>query len=155
RQVGEEQDIEDFWVSIDGVFERFIARAEYREFEPEIPSFLGTGNSITLGLSAWYAQLGWIASDTWHVYLQYEKQLTDQSSPDFVSSVDFDNRTDIGLSVNYFFSPSLVLKAEYHEVELEAPVAFPVFGPTGPLIGSEVLDADDGNYFIVSLATSF
>ncbi|MEM1177348.1 MAG: hypothetical protein AAGM22_03315 [Acidobacteriota bacterium] len=154
REVGEEQEVEEFMGSIEGVFDRWSVRAEYRAFDPEVPSFI-SDNKITFDLVAWYGQLGFFATDQLHFYVQYEKQESEWTSVDFVRPADFDTREDLGFAVNYLFTPNLVLKAEYHTVDVESAVLFPAFTPQGLRLDNNILGSEDGNYTIISFSASF
>ena len=155
REVGERQGIDELLFSVEGVFDRWSIRAEHRQFEPEVPSFFGTGNKITFDLTAWYAQLGFFFTDQFHAYIQHEVQGSEWSSPDFTNPADFDTRVDTGIALNYLFTPNLVLKVEYHEVDVESAAFFPVFGPSGLRFGNTILESTDGNYSIIAFSASF
>lgn len=154
REVGEEQEVDEVMFSLEGVFDRWSIRGEYRSFDPDVPSPIST-NKITFDLVAWYAQVGFFATDQLHFYAQLELQESEWTSPDFVRTAKFDTREDLGFSVNYLFTPNLVLKAEYHIVDLEAAVLFPDFTPQGLRLNNNILEATDGNYSIISFSASF
>lgn len=158
RPVGGSNDYTDYMFSVDGDFDRWSARAEYRAFEPDnLPSFIGSPNLATLDLSAYYFQLGFGITDALRIYAQYENQDFEQTSADFATGrVEYTQREDVGVALNYRFGPQLLLKAEYHETEYQAPAIFPIFQPNAPpLLGAEILDADGGNYGILALSVSF
>ncbi|MEO1082619.1 MAG: hypothetical protein AAFY88_00095 [Acidobacteriota bacterium] len=154
REIGEEQKVEEFMVSLEGVFDRWSVRGEYRAFDPDVPSPIST-NKITFDLVAWYAQVGFFVNEKLHIYAQYEKQESEWTSPDFVSAADFDTRDDLGFSINYLFTPNLVLKGEYHTVDVESAILFPAFTPQGLRLDNNILGSTDGNYTIISLSASF
>ena len=147
--------LNEFYVSADGTFEKWAVRAEYREFEPEIatPFFL-----IHAKLSSYYAQVGYFVTPEFHVWLQYENQKDDSTSVSFTNDFSRDLRTDIGLALNYFITPNLVIKAEYHETEEEQLTFNPVFVPPVPVpvaFQPVIVPSDGGSYWILSFSASF
>ncbi|MEO1368215.1 MAG: hypothetical protein AAFX50_13660, partial [Acidobacteriota bacterium] len=144
REFGEEQGVEEFMLSLEGVFDRWSIRGEYRAFDPDVPSPISS-NKITFDLVAWYAQVGFFVNEKLHIYAQYEKQESEWTSPDFVRPADFDTRDDLGFSINYLFTPNLVLKGEYHTVDVESAVLSPTFTPQGLRLDNTILGSTDGN----------
>ena len=144
--------IDDWYVSLDGTFDRFVVRAEAREFDPTLR--LG-GPPIFLKLPSRYAQLGYLATEKFQVWLQYEVSEVESDSIIQTEPVDRKDRQDLGISLNYLFRPDLVLKVEYHEVEEDQGITVPVFGPGGLMLVPQLAQADNGSYSIVSLSVSF
>jgi len=146
--------IEDWYVSVDASLSRFVFRSEYHEFDPTLN--LPPAPPIFLTLSAWYAQLGYLATDKVQLWLQYEVAGVESDSAIQTRPEDRDDRTDLGFSFNYLFRPNLVLKLEYHEVEEEQSLLVPVPAPGGGfLLDPMLFEADDGSYTILSLSASF
>ena len=104
-----------------------------------------------------YPVLGMINSkvDDFHLYLQYENIEQTEKAVGLARDISYNINTDVGVSLNYFISAQVLLKAEYHQVEAEGPALFPVFGPNGVRLDANILGADDGSYWIVALSTSF
>lgn len=145
--------IDQWYFSVDGVFDKFTIRGEYREFNPTIVLPFA---ALDAKLSSYYIQAGYNVAGPFHVWLQYENQVDDTSSPDLTKGFKRDFRTDTGIALNYFMTPNVVLKAEYHEVEEEQVTFAPVFIPPGTVKFEPILvPADDGNYWIVALSASF
>ncbi len=131
-----------------------MIRAEWHEFDP---TFRGSTlpAPIFFNFPTWYAQLGFLATEKFHIWLQYETAGFESESVIFTQGEDRTDREDVGISLNYNFRPDLVLKVEYHEVEEEERILVPVFGPGGFRLNPVVSQADDGNYTIISLSVSF
>ncbi|MCG8455527.1 MAG: hypothetical protein MI919_04530, partial [Holophagales bacterium] len=155
REVGESQDTDEFLLSVEAVFDRWVFRGEMRHFEATAPgpSF---GAPVDIELDPFYLQLGFFATEKVHLYLQYENQPSDTSSADYVRDIDWTGREEYSLGFNYFFSANVVLKAEYHIYEIGSPFYIPVFPPDGPpAFDFSLLEADDGEIFILSVSTAF
>lgn len=147
------ESIGTWYASIDGAFDRFTARAEYRTFSPKIVLPFGIINNE---LSSYYVQLGYNVAGPFHVWFQYENQHDKSSSEAYTQGYSRDFRDDYGLALNYFITPNVVVKAEYHEVDEEQVGFVPVFIPPATLkIDPVIVGADDGNYWIISLSASF
>jgi hypothetical protein len=142
-------------LSVESVHDRWVARAEYRLFNPTVPSPYPGGGDLELDLINWYAQVGWLINDDFHLYLQYENIEQTEKAVGLARDISYNINTDVGVSLNYFISAQVLLKAEYHQVEAEGPALFPVFGPNGVRLDANILGADDGSYWIVALSTSF
>lgn len=143
------------YFSIDWELERFVFRAEYRQVDVNLDA-TNLNTDLRVGLDLYYWQLGWHATESLSLYVQPEYTDIQQMTDIFVggerSSRD---RQDTGFGARYEFTPSLVLKAEYHDVESELRVAdVPIFGPSGLKLGV-VYETFEGNYGIVSFAASF
>ena len=151
RQPGEKTDFEDWYLAIDGVFDKFVARAEYRELKGDrtIP-VAGGSNTI----SPYYIQLGYHPTEKIRIYLQSEFVDVTFQSPIFTRDIETEFRRDDGIAFNYVFSPNLVFKAEYHQYETEQFQLIPT-SPFGPPFDHRTRIADDGSYTIISLSASF
>lgn len=156
RFPGTATDSENWLASVEGVFSKWSVRGEYRTYEPFIPAGLAGPARVDLELVSWYVELGINATELLQFYAQVEQQAVTNTNPLLVGgSVDFDQRDDFGLAVNFAFSPQVVLKAEYHWLEQEGVTVAPVFTPGGLRLQPTVLGADDGNYAILALSASF
>lgn len=156
RQIGGEDDFDDIYASIDANLSRFVFRAEYREFAGEAaPNPLFGGAPFRGVIPFWYAQIGVHASEKVRVFAQYENEKSRGSSPVLAEPFDTTLREDFGIAINYLFSPNVVLKAEYHEVEGEDLSFLPVFGPAGFQLQPVNFQLDSGDYSILSLSVSF
>jgi hypothetical protein len=145
--------LEEFDFSIDATFDRFIFRSEYRILKPEINTPFFT---IDLTLETLYGQIGIPINDQFSIWLQGDYQLVESSSAIFTKTNSFTLREDLGISFKYDFTPGLVLKAEYHEVDQAQEVLVPVFGPpTGFALDPTTFSLDGGSYWILSLSVSF
>ncbi len=156
RPVDEAQKIDDWFTSVDAVFERFVFRAEYRTFESD--PLAGFGATDLVGaFDSYYGQFGYHATEKARFYLQREQTDFELSASVFTETQRFTARIDWGFAFNYAFTPALVLKAEYHIVEGEASTFVPVFVPTPPFFALQPIytDLDDGDYSIISLSASF
>jgi hypothetical protein len=156
REVGATSRFDDWYASVDGVFNRFVIRGEYREFsgDPEVtPAFGGGVFDGTIIL--YYLQVGFHPTEKFRIYLQSEVNDTESSATTFTNDFDAKLREDLGIAINYLFSPNLVLKAEYHDVQGEDIGLLPVFGPSGLLLQPFTQEVDGGDYSIVSLSVSF
>lgn len=144
--------IEDWYVSLDGTFDHFVIRSEYHEFDPvlQLPVV-----EDFLNLSAWYVQLGYLATDKLQLWLQLEEAGIEANSVLHTRPENLDARQDLGAAIKYRFRPDVVLKAEHHWVEEEQGVLVPVFGPQGLRLDPLAIQADNGSYTIVSLSVSF
>lgn len=155
RPVGEDTDFEDNYASLELMADKFVFRTEYRENKAplESPAF---GFSIDNSQDTFYAQLGYYFTEKLHAYVQYEDSVVVQSSPVFTVDEDTVNLAqDLGFALNYHFSPNLVLKLEYHEIDQEIPTFVPVFTPGGFAIQPVNIPSDNGSYSIATLAVSF
>ncbi len=160
RRPGEKTTWTDWHASIDAVFDRWVARAEYRELDFPInfvpsPAF-GTVLSDTL-YTAYYLQFGVNATEKLAFYVQGEFSDLEQASRRFTGPLVTEGfRDDVGFAVNYAFLPNVVLKAEHHQVDLNQPgFAGAVPTPEGLKLVPRTRKATDGSYSIVSLSASF
>lgn len=151
----EETTWKSWYASVDGVFERFTARGEYRRLEVDVLS-PQSPVAVGLGIDLYYFQLGWNATEKLAFYAQPEFTDIEQAAVIFTGgSTQSKDRRDFGVSVVYQFRPTIVLKGEYHEVENELPVGNElVFGPQGPSVRI-LYDTFESDYSILSLALSF
>lgn len=144
-----------WYASLDWDLARFVARAEYRKLEttsqrsPEVPL-------IVANTQNYYFQFGWRVNEKLSSYLQPEFADTEQFSEFFVDGgYAYRDRRDVGFSVVYQLKPSIVFKAEYHEVEEELPTATSfVLGPSGPRAFREI-ETFESDYSILSVSLSF
>lgn len=156
RLPGDPTDFDDYLISMDGVFDKFVIRSEYRQFETDpdtIPVLLSTDFSTKV--TSYYVQVGWHPTAALRLYAQFETSDAAASSSSFTNDYSVLFREDIGVALNYVFTPNLVLKAEYHEVKETDQGFLPVFGPTGLKLRPIFADLDGGDYSIISLSASF
>lgn len=144
--------IEDWYVSLDGTFDRFVIRSEYHEFDPvlQLPVV-----EDFLDLSAWYVQFGYMATEKLELWAQLEGAGVEADSVLHTRPEDLDAREDLGLALKYLFRPDIALKIEHHWVEEEQGALIPVFGPGGLQLDPLAVQAEDGSYSIVSLSVAF
>lgn len=147
---------DDYLFSIDAAFESWVFRAEYRQFESDptpIPVFLA--QKFATQITPYYFQIGWHPTSSFRIYAQYEKTKQEATADSFAAKQKLDLREDVSIAINYLFSPNLVIKAEYHEVEEVDQGFLPVFGPSGLKLQPIYADLDGGNYTIISCSVSF
>lgn len=156
RRPGEPTKYDDYLISIDGAFEKFVIRAEYRNFKtaPQAVDVL-LAPDFVVEVEPYYVQLGWHPNDRLRFYVQYEHTDIWQNASSFTRAHSLTFREDMGIAFNYVFSPNVVLKAEYHEVEETDQAFVPVFTPGGVLLDPIFADLDGGDYTIISLSASF
>ncbi len=148
-----------FHASLDAAFGRFVLQAEYSE-ETGNESDLGIpGNLLVLDFFEYYVLAGVNLTDKLRLFGQYEAAFIRQPVvPIALDTGGRKQREDTALALNYAFSPSVVLKAEYHwTISRGVPPVpgIPDFS-TGQLrFVNPVYEADDGSYSIVALAVSF
>lgn len=154
RREGEKSRLDDYFFSLDGNFDRFLVRAEWRKFG-------GPFVSPQLGFTArgfnenYYVQIGFHVNDRFDIYAQTEYAGVENHSDFFLADSEIDFRTDDGVSLAYSFAPNIVLKAEYHWYDGEISGFQPVMTPDGLRLQPFVVEFNDGTYSIVSLAVSF
>ncbi|MEM9558554.1 MAG: hypothetical protein AAGC60_30155 [Acidobacteriota bacterium] len=155
RPVDGASDFDDYWFSVDAVFNKWVARAEWREIEGVLDSPL-FGFVSTATQTNSYAQLGYHFTDKIRLYVQAEYADIENVSSSFTRPQEFDDRRDYGIALNYLFSPNVVAKLEYHEYSDETGILTPVFTPGGLRFEPGTIGTTgDGNYSILSLAVSF
>ena len=156
RPEGGETNFEDYYFSVDGVFDRWVIRSEYRVYENDpdpFPAFLAS--DFVAKTEFFYAQAGFHFTEKLRLYVQME--LTDTTSSASVFTREFTTRfrEDRGIALNYLIRPDLVFKVEYHEVDGEDANFGFVFTPQGPLLDPFNVPQGTGDYSIVSLSASF
>jgi hypothetical protein len=149
---------DDFLYSLDGSFDKWVFRSEFRTFSTEpdiIPILLATDFEVRI--DAFYAQLGWHPTTALRFYGQFETTDIWQNASSFTTAHSLKQREDISVAVNYLFSANIVLKAEYHQVEETDQSFIPVFGPTPgpPKLQPIFAPLENGDYTIISLSASF
>ncbi len=147
---------DDWLFSVDASFDKWVFRGEYRDFttEPDIiPALQAT--TFETEIEAWYAQIGWHPTANWRFYIQHEVTDAWANADSFTRAYSLQLRQDSSVAINYVFSPNVVFKAEYHEVEETDQTFVPVFGPSGVKLDPLTAPLDGGNYTIVSLSASF
>lgn len=157
RAPGDKTEFDDFMLSVDAVFDRWIFRTEYREFdnaEQEVLPALGAPD-FQATFTSYYAQLGFLVTPKFKIFIQPEVTDIEVNTSVFTETQDFTQREDFGIALNYAFSPSLVLKLEYHEVSGQDQGFLPVFGPAGFQLQPIYADLDGGDYTILSFSASF
>lgn len=155
RAPGTVGEFDDFLFSVDGNFGRWLLRSEWRHFQNGrgvIPVLLT--QDFDLEIDTWYVQFGWYATDSLRFYAQFEQAESFSNASSFTAPQDVVLREDLGVAVNYQFTPSLVLKLEYHEVEGEEGSFRPVFPPPIQLRPIKT-DLSDGSYTILSFSAAF
>lgn len=156
RLLGATSKFDDWYLSADGVFDRWVFRGEYREYEgdPEVvPVF--AGGVFTGKIIFYYLQLGFHATEKIRFYVQAEYNPNETNATTFTHSLDPNFRDDIGFAFNYVFNSNLVFKVEYHDVTGEDVGIIPVFTPQGLLLDPFIVELDGGSYTIISLSASF
>ncbi len=102
--IGENQDM--LFASAEGEYEHFLFRSEYHRI-----SFQSGNGTWT----AWYIHLGAKFSEKWALHFSSDHGRIELVIP-FIGTADEDF-DDEALSLNYSFSPRLVLKLEAHKTE--------------------------------------
>lgn len=148
RPVGESSELEDYYYSLEYVRDKFVLRAESRTFGGDVvfPQFQARAFTTIS-----YAQVGFHIHERFRIYLQSELAEINQHGAIFTEDISFDFRTDNGIAINYLFTPNIVLKGEYHEIESEESQNVPTPNGLMPVY----FQFDNGSYTIVSLAVSF
>lgn len=158
RPIGATTSFEDLYVSVDAVFLRWLLRAEAREFEnaPSPVPIVGA-QAFQATFRQFYVQLGLMPTDKIHLFLQFEQSENESTAEVFSRTGEQTPREDLGIALNYRFSPNVVLKAEHHLVEGEDQRFIPTFTPQGPRppFTPVITGLDDGSYTIISLSASF
>ena len=145
---------ESWYASVDGSFDRWVVRAEYRNLE--LPVDVGT--VFTDGraeLDFYYWQIGWHATPELSFFFQSEYADFTQFHDSLVGGkFSYNNRRDEGIAVNYRIRPTVVAKAEVHKQRLDDFSGAPVFTDEGLRfrIDNESFESE---YWIVSLSYSF
>lgn len=145
----------EWYASVELPAEKYIVRAEHRRLNGILDSpIFGFASDATNNTS--WIQLGYYFTEKIHGFVQWETSRVTQKSTAFTRDVTTEDRTDIGISINYRFTSNVVLKMEYHEVDEEELSFDLVFLPSGiPLLDPINIPFDNGSYSILSLALSF
>ena len=153
--VEKSEPFEHWMFSVDYTVSRFTFRGEYQNTQTE-GTFEGVG-TLDFDLDFYYVEAGVRVTDKFQIWAQYDKQEQDISAAIFTEPDKRDVRTDFGVSLNYFFAPNVVLKAEYHEYEEGFTGYAPVFLPPPVFFQLQPLffTLDGGDYTIISLSVSF
>ncbi len=151
----EEETWTSWYASLDGVFEHFVVRSEYRRVDFGLIS-VADGQELDVALDNYYWQIGWLVTEKLRAFLQGEYFDIGQSSDFYVDGrTRSRGRQDTGAVVSYDFRPDLILKVEYHEVENDVSRGNEiVFGPGGVRV-RPIYERIESDYSIVSLAMSF
>ncbi len=159
REPGTTDTADEIYFSFDYTGERLVLRGEFLEQTLSPNSRLFGGE-----FQRYYVQLGYNATQKIRVFLQQEWVDALSKKEDFAlpfgipatEDVDFKFKRDTGISLNYIFSPNLVLKLEHHfNVDFEQFIIVPVFTPGGPALQPLYDTAEDGEYSILSFSVSF
>ena len=158
RPVGGRDSFDEWLASIDAVFTKWVFRAEYREFDtgPNVfPAFMV--EDFSAKFPSYYFQVGFHPTQKFRIYLQSEFSDFQTNTALFTERQKFTAREDVGIALNYLFSPNVVLKAEYHDVSGQDQGFAPVMLTAPPFFQLQPIykDIDDGNYTIISLSASF
>ena len=151
----EETNWSSWYFSVEGLFEHFVTRAEFRHVDTSTQS--SPASSLTdIDLEFYYVQLGWLINDRWSLYVQSEVADIIQFNSLFVGGdTEFREREDFGVSLVYKLSVNLAVKAEYHDTSSETTLRTTlVVGPSGPQFLRTYRDIGS-DYSIVSLSVSF
>lgn len=149
---------QDWLVSLDAVFEKWIFRTEFRNLRPTVTSLLPT--TFNADIDNLYAQLGFHPGFKWRFYLQYEQTKDDNVSTSLIETFSRTSWREYAVAINYAFNANLVLKAEFHDIDLvQTATIVPVLPPPAPnvppLLRFVGQDATNGEQFILSLSASF
>ncbi|MEM1203135.1 MAG: hypothetical protein AAGN66_07890 [Acidobacteriota bacterium] len=158
RVAGSSSRFDEWTFSLDAAFDTWVFRSEYSSFENEEAPFPGFFASDFVGqFDSYYFQAGYYFTPKIRLYVQAEFTEFDVGASIFTEQVQYTAREDFGIALNYSFSPSVVLKAEYHEVEGEDLGFLQVGAPTPPFFQLQPIyaDIDGGDYTIISLSASF
>ncbi len=145
----------DWYASIEAAFEKFVLRAEWRQFsaDPEVSPVLSATDFFS-NIDNYYIHMGYHFTERFRVYAQYEVSDSSLHASIFTHGFDVSLEQDVAVAVNYLFSPNLVLKAEHHIVKGEDFSFVPDFS-NGFRLDPFTQDMSDGSRTIVSLSVSF
>lgn len=138
--------------SLDATFGRVTFQAEWDD-ESSLISFGGLESVIDA--TDWYVLAGVRVTEKFRIWGQYERGDFKLSANAFLYPLEWTGRIDRGVSLNYSFTPSLVLKAEYHWTEQDLFQFFPDFSTGAFFLRPETARADGGNYTIISFSVAF
>lgn len=141
----------DIWTAaIDGTVGRFTLRAEYQYNDFTVLAPIGP---ISGSFTNWYVQTGIRITEKFRIWGQLDVSDTEGSCPCYTRSLKRRFREDLGVSLLYYFSPSILLKGEYHWTDEEFSGLS--FDPAVGLFTPFAIPAENGNYTIISLSVSF
>ena len=150
----QEANWDSWYVSVDGSFEDFSARFEYKSLEFPVDNSASPDGEATT--DNYYFQLGWLPVEKLGLYVQQEYGGVEQTSAIFLNPLDFNQREDLGFAVNYSFLPGVVLKGEYHEQKFDLVTGAVLSFPPGGGFKVDVQFTEfKSEYFIFSLSLSF
>lgn len=161
RALGEKPGSDSITLSAELVRDKFALRAE-----TWTQDFDASSTFPSTSIDASYVQASYNATEKFRINLQYEfgdVHIPRDSLPlltilPSTGDADFDFREDFGVSVNYLFSPNLVLKLEHHITDFEELAFAPVFDGPGPPVALRPAPnpaTGKGSYTILSLSASF
>lgn len=146
-QALERRDI--FHASLDATFGRFTLQAEWDQETSGISLF---GLPLNIESTDFYVLAGVGITEKLRLWGQLENNDLSWTGAVLAAPFDLKAREDLGVSLNYFFSPTIVVKGEYHWVDEKGLGFLPL--PTGAFQGL-VADAPNGSYSILSLSVAF
>ncbi len=149
----EEANWDTWYASIDGAFEKFVARAEYKFLEFPVNNSLSPGGDAET--VNYYYQLGWLPIEKIGFYWQSEFGDVKQTSRVFAEPLDFNQREDQGFSIVYSPLPNLVLKAEYHQQKFDLSTGVVFVSPPPNFQIRVLFEEFESDYSIISLSFSF
>lgn len=140
--------------SLDAPLGRFTLQAEW-SVEEDITFPTPIGNR-SVSPSEWYVQAGFRATDKLGIWGLWDVSEISIDCPCFLGGAfGRTQRETKGMSLNYQFSPALVLKLEHHLTAEEGFTSTPDFSTGAFLLRNDVFEAKDGHYTILSLSVSF
>lgn len=139
-----------FTAAIDGTFGRLALRSEIQVNDFTIVAPIG---ELDTTFTNWYVQVGILATEKFRIWGQLDRSEIDQSCRCFTTNGDRTFREDLGFSLLYYFSPSILLKGEYHWTDETFQQL--QFNPAARLFTPVITPANDGTYSILSLSVSF
>lgn len=143
-----------FHASLDATFGRFMLQAEGKQETGVL--LLVQGQLFELDVAEWYVLAGFSLTEKLRIFAQAETAyFRSRFIPLGINDSGRDQREDVALALNYSFTPSIVLKAEYHWTVSRDFNTFPDFSTGAFRLRDEVYEADGGSYSIVALAVSF
>ena len=148
---------EIFHVSLDAAFGRFTLQSEWKEeTNVHIDVGAGPGTFVEFDVSEWYILAGVQLTEKLRLFAQSETAFfSAQLIPLDINTDGRKQREDNALALNFSFTPSIVLKAEYHWTVSRGADRYVDFSTGAFRLRNEVYKADDGSYSILALAVSF
>ncbi|MCP3998313.1 MAG: hypothetical protein GY722_25105, partial [bacterium] len=112
---------------------------------------------VAIDVMEWYILAGVQVTEKLRFFVQDETAFARQEliPLDITGTAGRKQREDTSIALNYSFTPSIVLKAEYHWTTTRDANRYPDFSTGGFRFRQEVYKADNGAYSIVALAVSF